>query len=104
MFPRLLCSVLSVNNMHLKDLLQRRGRCCSLVTFVPFKVNYVAREGPPEEPLGMSHSSPSALGQVVSMRLAAHDVDAENYSSVTQPSDASFTFLMYLYRVPRVAL
>jgi len=31
-----------------------------------FKVNCVAREGPPEEPLGMSHSSPSALGHVVS--------------------------------------
>ena len=26
------------------------------------------------------------------------------YSSVTQPSDADFTFLMNLYRVPRVAL
>ena len=51
----------------------------------------------------MSHSSPSALGHVVSMRLAAH-VNTENYSSVTQPSEASFTFLMYLYRVPRVAL
>jgi hypothetical protein len=37
----------------------------SFVTFVPFKVNCVARDGPPEEPLGMSHSSPSAVGHVV---------------------------------------
>jgi len=30
-----------------------------------YKVNCAAREGPPEEPLGMSHSSPSALGYKV---------------------------------------
>jgi len=33
------------------------------------KVNCVARKGPPEEPLGMSHSSPSALGYSVSRKL-----------------------------------
>ncbi len=29
---------------------------------------------------------------------------ATNHSSVTHPSEADFTFLMYLYSVPRVAL
>jgi hypothetical protein len=36
-----------------------------------YKVNRrQAREGPPEEPLGMSHSSPSALGYKVNRRKA----------------------------------
>ena len=30
--------------------------------------------------------------------------EAGGYSSVTQPSDAFFTLLMYLYNVPRAAL
>ena len=43
-----------------------RGMLPSNVQGGIHKVNCVAREGPPEEPLGMCHSSPSALGHSVS--------------------------------------
>ncbi len=37
-------------------------------------------------------------------RLPHSDFRISPHSSVTQPSEAFLTFLMYLYRVPRVAL
>jgi len=49
----------------------REGHKATTAELESFKVNCAAREGPPEEPLGMSHSSPSALGHVAKNRGCA---------------------------------